>query len=46
MKNDIRKQNEIVGNVYLGRWTKCLKNQLCDFIKMREIIGEVGKKNP
>ena len=26
-------------------WTKCLKNQLCDVIKMRE-MREVGKKNP
>ena len=25
-------------------WTKCLKNQPCDVIKMREMRGEVGKK--
>ena len=27
-------------------WTKCLKNQPCDVIKMREKRGEVGKKTP
>ena len=27
-----------------GRGTKCLKNQPCDVIKMREIRGKVRKK--
>ena len=27
-------------------WTKCLKNQPCDVIKIREMRGEVGKKTP
>ena len=26
-------------------WTKCLENQPCDFIKMRKMRGEVGKKS-
>ena len=25
-------------------WTKCLKNQPCDVIKIREMRGEVRKK--
>ena len=25
-------------------WTKCLKNQLCDVIKMSEMLGKMGKK--
>ena len=29
-----------------GNWTKCLKNQPYDVIKMREMKGEVGKKTP
>ena len=29
-----------------GRWTKCIKNQPCDVIKMRQMTGEVGKKTP
>ena len=28
-----------------SKWTKCLKNQPCNVIKMREMRGEVGKKN-
>ena len=27
-------------------WTKYLKNQPCDVINMREMRGEVGKKDP
>ena len=41
-----------LGNISCGKYlvkfcngTKCLKNQSCDVIKMREIRGEVGKKN-
>ena len=34
----IRKINKV------GNFTKCLKNQLCDVIKMRDMRGEVGKK--
>ena len=26
--------------------TKCLKNQPCDVLKIREMRGEVGKKTP
>ena len=29
-----------------GNCTKCLKNQPCEVIKMREMRGEVGKKTP
>ena len=25
-------------------WTMCLKNQPCDFIKMKEVRGDVGEK--
>ena len=28
----------------LHNFTKCLKNQPCDVIQMREMRGEVGKK--
>ena len=30
----------------ISNWTKCLKNQTCDVIKMREMRGEVEKKTP
>ena len=30
----------------MRNFTKCLKNQPCDVIKIREIRGEVGKKIP
>ena len=33
-------------NEIFRSWTKCLKNQPCDVIKMREMIGELGKKTP
>ena len=33
-------------NFYCSRGTKGLKNQPCDVIKMREMIGEVVKKTP
>ena len=33
-------------NKLLGSWTKGLKNQPRDEIKMREMRGEVGKKTP
>ena len=31
---------------YLGNFTKCLKNQQYDVIKMREMRGEVEKETP
>ena len=32
--------------VRVSSWIKCLKNQPCDVIKIREMKGEVGKKTP
>ncbi len=31
-------------NIWICSETKCLKNQLCDVIKMKEMRGEVVKK--
>ena len=32
-------------NNYKCNFTKCLKNQTCDVIKIRKMRGEVGKKD-
>ena len=33
-------------SLFFCNWTKCLKNQPCDVIKMREMRVKVGKKTP
>ncbi len=34
-----------ITNIFVTLYTKCLKSQQCDVIKMKEMRGEVGK-NP
>ena len=53
MKAVIQNNDNIDKRIYklklferLGNWTKCLKNQPCDVIKLKEMRGEVGKKTP